>query len=252
MACTALQASDWRILDRESNFLQQGLIYCTYTFKQSSRVELRFVRFRSEAYSLVVLDNGNRRDALNFGSLQKAMEKSGCVAGTNGGFFQPTTFLPNGLMIADGLRTGTYDPANWGEGILAVRNGVITLTDCKTFQPDAATAQLIQTGPWLVQNGKPRLGYGDRIAQRTFIATDGDSGWILGTASDIALSPLAELLASEAMKEIFPVHTALNLDGGPSTGFWVRTNAGPVYHEEGSTVRNFIGVRPAENLGVSK
>lgn len=174
------------------------------------------------------------------------MIRSGCDAGTNGGFFNIGSFEPNGLMISDGLAVGKFDPKNWARGILVVRDGTPMLADCDHFELDSGVTGLLQTGPWLVRKGAAQTGFtnDEERRRRTFIATDGRGTWILGYLSGSTLKELGTVLVSQAIQRILPIQDALNLDGGPSSGFWFRD--GPVgAHsiEVETTVRNFVGLQ---------
>jgi uncharacterized protein YigE (DUF2233 family) len=204
------------------------------------------VRFRDVDFELVVIDNGPRRGEVRFRNLSVALEQNKCIAGTNGGFFDVTTFRPNGLMISDGRGTGTFDSKNWAAGILAVRNRKLHLVDQSQFAPDVSVTQMVQTGPWLVRDGKAQSGFTNdqSPARRTFVATDGAGAWVLGHLESSTLLELAIFLTSPPIKEIIPVREALNLDGGSSSGLWVADGNTPTYFPEKTIVRNFVGITP--------
>jgi exopolysaccharide biosynthesis protein len=174
------------------------------------------------------------------------MERNQCVAGANGGFFDVRTFRPNGLLIADGKRYGEFDRKNWAAGVLAVRKGVLTLADQAQFTPDDSVTQLLQTGPWLVRGGTSQWGFtnDDSPARRTFLATDGAGTWLLGHVGGCTLLELSILLTSPPLKQILPIHEALNLDGGSSSAFWIEGTPPPTYIHEKAIVRNYVGIRP--------
>ena len=208
------------------------------------------VRFRDVDFELIVIDNGPRRSEAHFRNLSVALPRNECVAGTNGGFFDVATFQPNGLMISDGRRTGTYDPKNWAAGVLAVRNARLLLGDQSQFVPDASVTQLVQTGPWLVRGGKAQWGFtnDESPARRTFIATGGEGTWVLGHLESSTLLELAIFLTSPTIKKILPVREALNLDGGSSSALWVTEGQSNTYFQEKVPVRNYIGIRPRKPI----
>ena len=195
---------------------------------------------------MLVIDNGPRRAEAPYRNLADAMERLRCEAGTNGGFFDIATFQPNGLMIGQGRSVGQFDRKNWAEGVLAVRDGTPILVDRDRFELDPALTELLQSGPWLVRRGISQSGYqnDEMRRRRTFIATDGRGTWLLGYVSGSTLRELAVALRSTAISSVMPVEDALNLDGGPSSGLWIRRGAEPSrYIEEETIVRNFIGIR---------
>jgi uncharacterized protein YigE (DUF2233 family) len=223
-----------------------GIGYFSPTVKRGGEsVEIALARFRESDFELLVIDNGSSRAKSLFKNLGDAMQQSRCEAGTNGGFFDIASFQPNGLMIAEGRSAGQYDPKNWAEGVLAIRAGVPVLANREGFAVDATVTGLLQTGPWLVRRGDSKADFtnDETPHRRTFIATDGRGTWLLGFVSGVTLKELGALLRSETIRDIMTVQDALNLDGGPSSGFWIRRGESHHYVEEGTMVRNFVGVR---------
>ena len=77
------------------------------------------------------------------------------------------------------------------------------------------------------------------------MATDGQGRWLIGTASEVSLLELAQLLAAPDFLSKFRVDRALNLDGGPSTGIWIRDADGAEHpYPPRWPVRNYIAVIP--------
>src|ERR1700757_122192 len=78
-----------------------GLIHRVLTAQNSSgevaEIDLAEFNLRRSPFRLRLIDNGDRSM-----DLAEAMQRSGCLAGTNGGYFDPD-FLPIGLRIANGL-----------------------------------------------------------------------------------------------------------------------------------------------------
>lgn len=231
----------------ESMVTSDGLVFITF-FPDKAHKEVRCsaISFQDYEFELLVIDNGPSRAKTTFHKLGEAMQHLECSAGTNGGFFDVATFMPNGLMISSGRPTGSFEPKNWADGLLLVRNGEIRLEDRDSFHSAELVTQLVQTGPWLIQDGVPRSEFKDdsNSCQRTFIVTDGHGRWLLGQVSQSTLSGLVGILLSPSFKAVFPVRSALNLDGGPSSGFWVRKDKSDAYYlGEGTPVRNFIGIK---------
>jgi len=106
----------------------------------------------------------------------------------------------------------------------------------------------LQAGPFLVDAGQPVAGLeAKRAARRSVVATDGAETWAILILDHATLAEAAALLATPGVlgdgKKLI---RALNLDGGSSTGLWVRGAgaASPRYSPEFGTVRNFLGVFP--------
>jgi len=167
----------------------------------------------------------------------------------NGSFFSREEGKPKGLVVADGKRMDSFDPHALLDACLVVREGKLSLVPIDTFRLDDKVTQLLQSNPWLVHKGVAASPEGERRSLRTFVATDGESGWILGHARHCTLRELAGILASEDFQKIHPVQDAINLDGGSSSGLWIRGNgSSPLYWKESTTVLNFIGIRRIPEL----
>lgn len=92
---------------------------------------------------------------------------------------------------------------------------------------------------------RPADGSQEPKNARTFIATDGKGQWAIGTIKGVGLCELAELLVTPGVMPEMTVKRALNLDGGPSTGLWFRTEDGvEIYEKPGWIVRNGIAIVP--------
>lgn len=224
------------------------------SFQGSRReVQVWLTLFNPAQHTLRVIDNVTAGQPYRYVDLSVAMRGEGCVAGCNGSFFERHPFVPSGYMVCDGVATGAFNVRNWMKGLIVVRDGVLSLEATDNFKVgEPGITQLLQTGPWLVRAGRAVPDQNPLQAARTFIGTDGNGGWFIGMSDDCSLHDLAEFLAGDAMRAVVGVREALNLDGGPSTGFWVR--GARYYHREKWTVRNFIGLtppEPSENAGAA-
>lgn len=245
-AARRLVTPEWRAASSQQLSTVDGLTFAKLSLRRGSQsAECSFVRFNATDFELVVLDNGPNRANPNFRDLADAMTNSRCAAGTNGGFFEIESFAPNGLMVANGIRTGAFARDAWSEGVLAVRHSKPALEHQRDLQLDDAVAQLVQTGPWLARDGIAKSGFrNDTPAPRTFIATDGNQNWVLGIFASATLEDLAGIICSQPFRAVLNVRDALNLDGGPSSAFWVRVTPNEtVSSRENTVVRNFIGIR---------
>lgn len=210
---------------------------------RSLRVSL--VVFSSKDFLIRVIDNAAEGDKARFSTLAGAMEAAGCIAGCNGGFFERHPFSPVGLMTSDGQRAGRFDPDSWMKGLLVVRGNAATLESTETFKDSPDITQLIQTGPWLVRSSQSELDSSrTQMARRTFICRDDKGTWAIGASDPCTLHELAALLKSPGITAVLTVHEALNLDGGPSTGLWLKRSAGNFYLPERWPVRNYLGLSP--------
>ena len=202
---------------------------------------MHFYRFHNEKVSLKVIPKGS------FANLKAAMKAHKCVAGSNGGFFDPENH-PLGEVIASGTQSGRPNLASsLTSGVIYQHEGFLTIERSKAFYQRKLTpapSQLLQTGPFLIEAGKPVTGLSNRRpARRTFIATNGKGEWFLARTPFITLAQLAQSLATSEQRYGFKIDTALNLDGGSSSALWAQRGGGkePLYLREFKPVANYIG-----------
>jgi Phosphodiester glycosidase len=201
--------------------------------------------FASKDFVVRVIDNLAEGDQPKFTNLADAMKACRCVAGCNGGFFERHPFSSVGLMISDGQRFGRFDPASWMKGLVVVRGGRATLESAESFQDSPGITELIQTGPWLVQAGRSESDSSrTQLARRTFICHNGHGLWAIGASDPCTLHELAKLLKGPEISAVLEVQSALNFDGGPSTGLWVEGSSDNFYLPERWPVRNYLGIAP--------
>lgn len=149
------------------------------------------------------------------------------VAIWNGGYFEPD-LRPSGLAIDQGRQSGA---PNGGSGLLLMGDRFSLLRYRENERPNPRESAL-QLWPFLIEPGGAdgiRRDDGKR-ARRSAIGLDGAGrGLLVGVTGDgITLFQLMTLL-----RELGAV-VALNLDGGPSTGFAVR--GAPDWREPSETI----------------
>lgn len=236
--CTALG------LPAESNL--PALEYQHLELEQDGQTaKLDLCLFDPSAIKLRVMDNCNHLGLPRTQKLAYAMSKGTYVAGVNGGFYKVSAYTPYGQQISNGVRTEAFIPDNWMKGVILVKDDQLSLIHRDDFEDSESITQLLQSGPWLIYDGKiPGEGLGkDRYHTRTFIAYGRDDRWLIGICDTATLLGLAEILQSDAVREHIDIERALNLDGGPSSGFWMRKPGGGIVNiPEISTVRNYIGL----------
>lgn len=141
----------------------------------------------------------------------------------NAGYFN-ADYTSSALVVSDGVVSGTsYD--GFG-GMLAVHSdGAVELRPLRDAPYDAAEplAHATQSAPMLVFPGGVRAEIresGER-ARRTAVALDQDGQliFIIAPTSALTLGDLASWLTQSDLR----VDRALNLDGGSSTGLFVRS-----------------------------
>jgi len=198
------------------------------------------VVFSSRSYAMHVVDS----PAPGTTKLAGVLAAAGCVAGVNGGYFQED-FRPVGLMIADGRQVHPFEKAKLLSGVLAVRGSRIEIVRASHFQNPGDTREAIQCGPMLVEGGQPVAGLNaERSARRTVAATDGRGQWALIYMTSVTLADAARILTVPGVLGDWTPATALNLDGGSSSGLWAASTPDAVSRPELGHVRNYIGISP--------
>ncbi|MEY2561178.1 MAG: hypothetical protein QOG51_1593 [Verrucomicrobiota bacterium] len=176
--------------------------------------------------------------------LSAAMAREHCLAGVNGGYFDPAD-KPVGLLISDGKTIAPLRKARLLSGIAVVSEGRVQLLRVAEYSSKQKAVAALQCGPFLVDRAQPVTGLDDtRSARRTFIAIAGSDRILLGYCSPVTLAQLAKILARPGLGPDLKVQRALNLDGGSSSAFWFAGDRGAFSISEQKTVRNFVGVVP--------
>ena len=190
---------------------------------------------------LLVVDNpGNVR------RLDQVMRERTCLAGVNGGYFQPD-MKPLGLLISDGRELNPLHRSRLVGGLVVVRERQLALLRVAEFSPEPLPSQALQAGPFVVDHGSPVRGLESTKRARRTVVLAGRSGQygLAVVEPPLTLAQLANLLtAPEVLHEVRVVR-ALNLDGGSSSALWVRTNDGLMHLPERKRVRNFLCVLAA-------
>jgi uncharacterized protein YigE (DUF2233 family) len=195
--------------------------------------------FSTKSATLRVIDNPT--GGLD---LSAAMEREHCLAGVNGGYFDPAD-KPVGLLISDGKTIAPLRKARLLSGIAVVSEGRVQLLRVAEYSSKQKVVAALQCGPFLVDRAQPVTGLDDtRSARRTFIAICGADRVLIGFCSRVTLAQLAKILAKPGLGPDLKVQRALNLDGGSSSAFWVAGDRGAFSIPEQKTVRDFVGVVP--------
>lgn len=235
-----LARAEWAVnsLAREPG-AKGAIEYLQYSLGEAgsgNEVEVRLALFSRKEATLRVIDQpaSDRR-------LAEIMEGEKFLAGANGGYFDPEG-APVGLLISGGKTIAPFRKARLLSGVLAVREGSVEIFRAGEFPRKRAWREAVQSGPFLVENGKPVAGLEDtRSARRTFVFTTSDGRVALGYCAPVTLARLAKILTALPPLK---VARALNLDGGSSSAFWCRTNKRTVSISEYKLVRDFIAVVP--------
>lgn len=210
-------------------------VFCRKIVSGDRAVELRVVSFDKKKCTLKVIDNPDCRE-----NLADAMEKSGCLAGVNGNYFQSDR-TPIGLVISNGRTLHPMERAKLLTGLIVVAHGRVSLLRTSEHHPSDKIDQALQSGPFLVDRGMEVRGLNDsRRADRTVVLSDGHGHCALLVCGPVSLAEMARILCIPGLTGEMQVVRALNLDGGSSTAIWVKNPS--YYRRELKPVRNFLGV----------
>jgi uncharacterized protein YigE (DUF2233 family) len=194
--------------------------------------------FSAKTATLRIIDDPSASN-----SLAAVMRRENCVAGTNGGYFDPD-YAPVGLLVSDGQTIAPLRKARLLSGVVSVVNGRVRIKRTAEFSMKTKPSAARQCGPFLLERSQPIAGLNEtRSARRTFVATDGADSVALGYCSAVTLSQLAAVLATPLPGEL-KIQRALNLDGGSSSGFWFAGETGVSSISEQKSVRDFLAVVP--------
>ncbi len=245
MLSSAAVAQTWKETSSKTTGDSPALIRKTVS-NGSRTVTLNLSKFSTNDFTLRVVDQGNDSASRRYSSLRDAMEKTGCIAGINGGFYG-ADFSPLGLTVENGKKLSAFRNSSGGglsTGLIWSGTGGIHIVRRENFEMHNGVKQAIQAGPMLVWQGAQVRGLSnEKWRPRTFVLTDWKGNWMLGTSSSVSLAALSAILDSSQAITEFTTHRAINLDGGRSTGFFLKQPDGSVvYQSEVSRVRNFLGI----------
>lgn len=155
-------------------------------------------------------------------ALRSWFSDTGALLAINGGFFT-AEYRATALLVSDGEVSGeSYD--GFG-GMLAVApDGSVSIRPLRdqAYNPDEQLAQALQSFPMLIFPGNVPADLNDNgeRTRRSALALD-QAGRLLVIAAPGASWTLSELAAWLSQSDL-NIDRALNLDGGSSTGLYVR------------------------------
>ncbi len=210
--------------------------------EDGQRHDVRSFSFALADHELAIEDVGMAR------TLDAVLEKRSAAFVVNAGFFDPEG-KPLGLAISGGAVLSRLARAASG-GVLTWDGTRAALWETESFQLPEGTRFAVQCRPRLVVAGTPNVKRDDgKRSERTALCLR-DGGRTLevvvaraaeegaGEAPGPSLYALAQHLAARGCED------ALNLDGGPSTGFAMRIEDGGVARElPRGPVRHAIVIR---------
>lgn len=157
-------------------------------------------------------------------SMQQWMQKDKAAALINGGYFDGLDHA-TALVITNGQASGT-SYQGFGGMLDVTARGTVQLRSLRDqpYDPSEDLLQATQCTPMLLENGKRTQFNSDtKTSPRSVVALD-KQGRLLFIASP-SLSFTLDDMATLLEKSDLNLVTALNLDGGSSTGLYVNSNS---------------------------
>lgn len=243
LAVAVTADADWTIRSAHSEPGLAGVVHRQVSLEDSETNEsatIDLALFSTRSCTLRVID----QPAPPRSDLAQAMREKGCLAGVNGGYFDPD-YAPIGLLISDGKMIAPLQRARLITGVLAASPRKVQILRIREFSQQQKLDAAVQCGPFLVDQGRSIGGLEKtRTARRTFAAVGNVNRAALGFCSNVSLSELAKILATTRLADDFKIERALNLDGGSSSAFWIARESSAFSIPEQKTVRDFVGVVP--------
>ena len=210
--------------------------------REGRSAEVHLAVFSPKTFTLAVMDNPG-----GGWSLAAAAQKRGALAAVNGGYFHPDR-TPLGLVVRQGRELHAMEKARLLSGLVYATPSQIGLVRVHEFKRSASLTAALQAGPFLVDGGRVVPGLNaDRVAARTVVFTEDSGRFGLLVCHAATLAETAQILATPGLSgRGRRITRALNLDGGSSTGFWLRGTGGAAATSlpEGKEVRNYLAVVP--------
>ncbi len=196
------------------------------------------VRIDPQAVSLSV-----HYDSATPHTVRQWLTELGAEVVINAGFFTAEK-QATGLVIADGKHAGqTYK--GFG-GMFSIRDGVprVQWLARQPYVDDAHITQAVQSFPMLLVNGQIVDGLPDDGSRnrRSFVGIDGAGRVVLGVCHSPlwTMTDLASYLADNPLLELT---NAMNLDGGASSGLWIRGVSEAILLDSIESVPSVIAVQ---------
>ena len=236
--------AEWKLLSTQSEpSTTRGLEHRYIVVEDSEtgdRASMELALFSPKSLRLRVIDQPMEPR----GDLDQVMRRENCLAGVNGGYFDPD-YRPIGLLIVDGKTVAPFQRARLLTGVLAASPGKVQILRVGEFSQKQKFDAAVECGPMLVDRGSHVPGLESRrSARRTFAAISTGGRATLGFCSDVTLADVSKIL-SGSLPSDFKTQRAINLDGGSSGAFWFARKNGTVFSiSEEKTVRDFVAVVP--------
>ena len=169
IVATAAHA-DWKAISTQIELSPaRGLEHRYVVFENSvtgERVSMELALFSVKSCRLRVIDQPTEPRA----DLNEVMLREKCLAGVNGGYFDPD-YRPIGVLIVDGRTIAPLQRARLLTGVLSALAGKVQIERVGEFSRQQRADAAIECGPMIVDLGKPVRGLeSTHPARRTFAA----------------------------------------------------------------------------------
>lgn len=204
--------------------LQPGLEYQELALAQDG-ITLHLLRVDLKKYSIKPIDGRNLgKTSL---TVKEMAQKQGAIAVINANFFDPEK-KPLGLILLDGKIKNAFHPTSWWASFLT-KGTQARIT--KVFSPEKVKGyqQGIQAGPRLIVNGRPPKLKKEASAKSAIGIDPQGRVLLIATSGPVEIGTLANFLARSKKEGGLGLTQALNLDGGSSTQFFLKTADKEVY-----------------------
>ncbi|MFC2173130.1 phosphodiester glycosidase family protein [Acidobacteriota bacterium] len=175
-------------------------------------------------------------------SVRQMAKETGALAVVNGGFFDENE-APLGLIIANSRKMNELRPISWW-AVFYIKKNLPAIALTRHFKHDQRITQALQSGPRLLVKGRVPGKLKHQVCRRTAVALDKSGRVILVCTREtkVSASLLGRFLGLSEKKGGLGCLDALNLDGGPSSQFYLETGGHRLHIPGGWPVPNGIGV----------
>jgi uncharacterized protein YigE (DUF2233 family) len=230
------EIQDWKVLD-------PGLEYGTIQFEEGlykTPIRLKVLKVDPHRYPIRILPSKDYNE--RWLSAKEFATKSGAIATINGGFFL-SSYEPLGLIIQNSIIINKMSRADWG--IFLIENGEPKVIHTRDYQYNRSISQALQVGPRLVVNGRV-LKLKNQVSRRSALGVTKNKKlvFLVSDNSVVYADDLAKIMRSPLSEGGLECESALNLDGGPSSQFYIHYGEFEDFVEGGWGVPNAIGVFP--------
>lgn len=225
---------NWIILD-------SGLEYGSVELQESeykTSIHLKVLKVDPHRYPIRIIHSKDYNEKKL--SVKEFSNRSGALAVINGGFFL-SDYEPLGLIIQDGIIINRISKADWG--IFLIEKGEPRIIHTRDYRYNKNISQALQVGPRLVVGGKA-VKLKNQVARRSALGITRDKKVVFLVSGDsvVYADDLAEIMRLAPSDGGLGCEFAINLDGGPSSQFYLNYKGFEDFVAGGSEVPNAIGV----------